>query len=424
MNSPNSVILLPPRKKPTPKRGRPLPWPRWLAVLGPAVTAAFALGWAGGFFHGRQSAPAPEQPAMEEPAVRSPAPRTAPLLPDPTTDPASGRKADPSPVPASTRDGVTAPGPAPVRTPTPTPPPPRTTVPAIGLPASKPIPAGGGLRITSKPDQAEVYAGDRLLGKTPLLLADLPPGPYTFRVEKDRHTRKTTETRVWAGTQATLHVELQYDPEPRPGSSFRNSQDVLMVWIPALQGWAASIETTQKVYTAIAQENPSEQQGPDLPVTHITWSRAAKFCELLTLAERGAGFIPPGYTYQLPSDSEWSLLAAGTPLSQAITSKTTPREQPAPTGSLPANALGLHDIRGNVWEWCRDTYTGEVHRRELVENGTGDPSRVTMRDKILRGGSWTRSLESNLSIGYRLTVEDGMHGDYETGFRVVLLRTP
>ena len=367
---------------------------------------------------------------MEAPPALSASNPTEPVLPDPTTDPASGRKVAPSPFPASTRDGATAPGtdpgtqPLSASAPSPPSPPIGAVLPTAAPVVSKPLPAEGSVEITSKPDQAEVYAGERLLGKTPLRLEGLPVGPYTFRVEKERHTRKLVETRIWGGNQARLQVELQYDPEPRPGQSFRNGQDLLMVWIPALQGWAAATETTQKIYTAITQDNPSEHKVPEHPVTNITWSQAAKFCELLTLSERGAGFIPEGYAYELPSDAEWSLLAVGTPLSQAITSKTISRQTPAPTGSLPANALGLRDIRGNVWEWCRDTYTGEVHRRELVENGTGDPSRVTMRDKILRGGSWTRSLDSNLSIGYRLTVEDGMHGDYETGVRVVLLRTP
>jgi len=136
------------------------------------------------------------------------------------------------------------------------------------------------------------------------------------------------------------------------------------------------------------------------------------------------GFIPEGYAYTLPSDEEWGLLAAGTPLDQAVTNKDGQRQQPAPAGSLPANALGLRDVRGNVWEWCRDSYTAEVHRRELVENGTGDRARINQRFKVLRGGSWTRSLESNLALGFRLAADSNGHSDYETGFRVVLLRLP
>jgi hypothetical protein len=265
-------------------------------------------------------------------------------------------------------------------------------------------------------------SGGKLLGQTPLLLEHLTEGTHSFRVEKERHTRKLAEIRVWGGRQTELEVELQYDPEPRTGTPFTNSQDVRMEWIPALQGWVAAVETTQKVYEALTHENPSDHRGPDLPVTNVTWANATRFCELLTIAERGSGFLPAGYAYTLPSDAEWSLLAAGTPLSQAVTSKTGARQQPAPAGSLAPNKFGLYDIRGNVWEWCRDSYTGEVHRRELVENATGDPTRINQRYKILRGGSWNRSLDTNLAIGYRLVIESASQSDYETGLRVALLK--
>jgi formylglycine-generating enzyme required for sulfatase activity len=243
-------------------------------------------------------------------------------------------------------------------------------------------------------------------------------------VEKERHTQKVVETRVKAGASVELNVELQYDPEPRTGKAFTSGHGLRMQWIPWLQGWAAAVETTQAAYEAVTHENPSEQKSPELPVTNVTWAQAMKFCDLLTIAERGLGFLPEGYAYALPSDEEWSRLAKDTPLTQAATSLNAPREGPAAAGSLAANGLGLKDLRGNVWEWCRDSYTAEVHRKQMVENATGDPSRINQRYKVLRGGSWNRTSESNLGLGFRLAADGNSHSDYETGFRVVLLRTP
>jgi len=420
MSDPHSVILLPPTKGRPVRRRIVFPWKRVRSFL--PIAAALALGWTIGFFQGSHQRSDPTPPVLEAEASASvpdtgALPASAPNLPEVERLPLVAKK-----------DEVTAPVPAPVTPPSPpakrvSAPQPKTLAPVAALPAPS-VPLNGTIRIDSQPEQAQVYAAEKLLGVTPLVLDNLPAGTHTFRVEKERHTRKTVDARLKAGGQVDLSVELQYDPEPRTGGPFTNGQEVRMRWIPSLRGWAASVETTQAVYEAITHEDPSENKGPELPVTNVTWAAALKFCELLTIAERGLGFLPEGYAYTLPSDEEWSLLAAGTSLAQAVTNKDGLRQQPATVGSLAANALGLHDIRGNVWEWCRDSYTAEVHRREQVENGTGDRARINQRYKVLRGGSWTRSLETNLALGYRLAADANGHSDYETGFRVVLLPEP
>jgi formylglycine-generating enzyme required for sulfatase activity len=72
----------------------------------------------------------------------------------------------------------------------------------------------------------------------------------------------------------------------------------------------------------------------------------------------------------------------------------------APTGSYQANPRGLHDLHGNVWEWCRDHYKETYYRQfkpdpfnrqpattdtnPLVENRSGEPIEL----RVIRGGSW------------------------------------
>lgn len=137
--------------------------------------------------------------------------------------------------------------------------------------------------------------------------------------------------------------------------------------------------------------------GPTHPVVNVTWNDAVAFCEWLTAREAGIGQLPEGHLYRLPTDLEWSA-AIGLPVEHepdpAARSKKTGhypwgREYPpkkrhgnyhrtltdefphtAPVDAYPANAFGLFDLSGNVWEWCDDLYSGSRQYRTL------------------RGGSW------------------------------------
>lgn len=161
----------------------------------------------------------------------------------------------------------------------------------------------------------------------------------------------------------------QAPPGGIPEGGFDNGIGMTMVRMP--EGWwAGKFEVTQAEYAALMETNPSLFKDPVRPVECVSWWDAMEFCRRLTQVERDAGRLPAGFVYRLPSTREWEFLAAGTPGSEAVFTQNEPLWHTEPVGSKGPNSLGLHDVLGNVWEWCFDW---------------SDASR---RYKVSRGGAW------------------------------------
>jgi formylglycine-generating enzyme required for sulfatase activity len=193
-------------------------------------------------------------------------------------------------------------------------------------------------------------------------------------------------------------------------------------------------------------QSPGFEQTPEHPVCGVSWLDARAFCEWLTQKERAAGQLGTNQAYRLPYDTEWSRLAgtnrypaglawnaanaatgnyAGEEARDAhwyaeyptVTNYTDKFPRTAPVGSFPANTAGLHDLGGNVWEWCEDAFRVSLVPEDILQ---ADPALAGRgRFRVLRGGSWREGgpLETRLDYRRPMGVD---HRYTDIGFRCVL----
>jgi formylglycine-generating enzyme required for sulfatase activity len=233
--------------------------------------------------------------------------------------------------------------------------------------------------------------------------------------------------------------ERELDPQP---SRFQPESE-------AKQGRGPRVGT----FALLEGEETTDQR----PVERVSWLDAMEFCRRLN-SRLGA---EAGRTYTLPSEAQWEYACrAGTSTPFAFGETLTPqlanydgnstyanglkgkvREQTTPVGMFPANAWGLQDMHGNVWEWCLDHW--HVSYEGAPENGNawliqvtgldggkgagmrpnakegGGEGKVTGATRLLRGGPWSYNYK-----GCRSTSRahfPPVYADCIIGFRVVCL---
>lgn len=138
--------------------------------------------------------------------------------------------------------------------------------------------------------------------------------------------------------------------------------------------------------------NPSRFKGATLPMEDVVWHQAAEYCRKLTTQQRAQDILPEGWEWRLPTEAEWEYAA------RAGTTGAHPGELGAiawccgnsssgthPVKQKAANAWGLHDMLGNVAEWCSDLYA--AYPTWSVTDPTG-PSSHFLNLHVFRGGHW------------------------------------
>jgi sulfatase modifying factor 1 len=165
----------------------------------------------------------------------------------------------------------------------------------------------------------------------------------------------------------------------------------------------------------------------DHPVVHVSWNDARAYCEW---ADK-----------RLPSEAEWEYAARGGLEAKVfpwgdelepdgehrmnVWQGAFPRENTCadgfygtcPVGAFPANGYALHNMTGNVWEWCADWYSSDFHTRDRRTNPQGPP-RGTHRST--RGGSYL--CHHSYCRRYRVAARNSLQPESttgNTGFRCV-----
>jgi formylglycine-generating enzyme required for sulfatase activity len=151
-------------------------------------------------------------------------------------------------------------------------------------------------------------------------------------------------------------------------------------------------EITQEQYQRVMNANPSKFKGKQNPVERVTWSEAVEFCRRLSALPEER---KQNRTYRLPTEAEWEYACrAGSStrfnfgvsrpqLSDHAWHENNSEKIPHPVGQKTPNAWGLHDMHGNVWEWCTDWYEPQYYDKAVFEDPAG-PSRA-MEAKVMRG---------------------------------------
>ena len=179
------------------------------------------------------------------------------------------------------------------------------------------------------------------------------------------------------------------------------------------------------------------------PVERVSWLEAIEFCSRLSQRT--------GRNYTLPSEAQWEYACRagtstaycfgaiiysdlanfrGTDASRFSSPAPDPqplfREQTTPAGIFPANAWGLHDMHGNVLEWCLDSVHSSYEGGPYDGSAWEDPQAPKIEQRITRGGSWSmppRCCRSAFRFPYRspskVDVPDCLYDD--VGFRLVCL---
>ena len=239
-----------------------------------------------------------------------------------------------------------------------------------------------------------VKAGEELTNSLGMKLVSIPRGKFLMGSPADEKER--------------VGLEVQHEVEITKGF------------------WLGKYEVTQEEYEKVMGNNPSQFKGPKLPVEQVSWEDAKEFCKRLSSKE--------GKEYTLPTEAEWEYACrAGTKgpfttgenlttdqanydgnFPYAGNAKGEARNKPTEVGSFGANGYGLHDMHGNVYEWCEDWF-GDYDAKGPV----GDPKGAAQGSyRVFRGGSW-RNFARNCRSAHRLGYEPTDRRSY-LGFRVAL----
>ncbi len=313
------------------------------------------------------------------------------------------------------------------------------------------------ISIYSNPPGARVTLNGLPLGVTPMQEIKVPLAPYFLEIKLPGYT--TDRRSGLSPRDLVLNLNLQPNHSLIFGSLWINSLGMKLLPVtPSLMAAATEVRVSDyrefcKATGSSLPEHPSSEHNEHHPVVNVSRKDAEAFAAWLTKSEQRNGLIEPSDFYRLPTDAEWSILVGcgaekgNTPYDRHRHHVTTSGHFPwgniwppprgsgnyadmstlgnrpadhilpkyrddfpftAPVGSFAANALGIHDLSGNVQEWVSDEY--------------GGPEGFQFRHYgVTRGGDYFSFRPGQLSSHSRIPHPPVMKRD-TIGFRLVLER--
>jgi formylglycine-generating enzyme required for sulfatase activity len=198
-------------------------------------------------------------------------------------------------------------------------------------------------------------------------------------------------------------------------------------------------QVTQQLWTKVMGTTLTQQrnlldstltiygEGDFYPMYYINYNECIAFCEKLN--QLLSKHLPEGYKFSLPSEAQWEYAARGGKKSKGYiysgsdnigkvawyedNSKDEVRE----VSTKKKNELGIYDMSGNVWEWCKDWFDGEYYDYSISTNPTGP---VYGYQRALRGGSW-RSIPQGCRVSCRYKYSPNERAS-NCGFRLALTK--
>ena len=291
----------------------------------------------------------------------------------------------------------------------------------------------GSIAFTSEPLGADLYINGTYKGRTPYTASDLPAGDCSYELREEGYETLSGTATVESGKTAQVFKKLvssrkPYEPEMVmvEGGTFtmgctngqsdcgKDEKPTHRVTVSSFQ--MGKYEVTQAQWRAVMGKNPSSFSSCDnCPVENVSWNDAQDFIRKLN--------EKTGKNYRLPTEAEWEYAARGGNKSKGykyagsndlgtVASYTgNSRNRTHPVGQKQANELGIHDLSGNVWEWCEDWYGEYSSSAQTNPKGASNGS-----FRVLRGGSWYDNARY-CRVSFRNY--GGSVGRRDSGFRLV-----
>ena len=227
-------------------------------------------------------------------------------------------------------------------------------------------------------------------------LLEFPSGVYHIQAEKAKEKIKELEEarRLDPLMNTMIFVEggsfIRGCTSAHEPYCYNNEKPAHAVYVSDF--YIGKFPVTQKQWERVMGNNPSDRQNcPNCPVTNVSWNDAKAFINQLNARSEK--------NYRLPTEAEWEFAARGgsksrgdflyagsNNINDVSYYRDNANSRTHPVGSKAPNELGIHDMSGNVGEWCYDFYANYT-----IDGGVNLSGPKSGHLRVYRGGSWRAS---------------------------------